>query len=133
MAWLTESKLNERRRVAFLVRGQSITYRVRNKSFNKQTGAVTGSASDTEIPASTDDPGVLVGQLSQEFIDQSGGKFKYGDRQFKILTESMPSGITKPIKDEHSIVYRGEEFLVVDFFKSSDTNVWVINGSRING
>ena len=129
MAWMTNAKMAERVLPAFKARGQSITYREKSDSTNRQTGVVTASNTDTVIGAGTNaDPGALTSELEHEFIQKSGGKYKFGDREFKIRDEDLPE--TYP-KKGNEIIFGGATFVIRDYARSQCGNIWVVLGNRL--
>lgn len=129
MAWMTDAKMAERVLPAFLARGRTVTYRQKNDSTNRQTGVVTASNTNTTIGSGTRaDPGVLSSELEHEFIQKSGGKYKFGDREFKIRDEDMPE--TPPVKG-NEIILDSVTFVIKDYARSQCGNIWVILGNRL--
>lgn len=128
MPELSNATIKEQRDAAFRFRGQSITYRQRNDTLNKQSGTITENNTDTIIGTDTEaDPGVLLSELDQQAIADSGGKFKVGDKQFRIRHADIPE---TPPKTTNQIIHGSNTYLIVQYRRSADGNVWDIIGSK---
>lgn len=100
----------------------TFVYREKNDSTNLGTGAITTDDTDTTI----DD--VLVGELSSSVIANSGGRYLYGDKIFRIQHDDMPE---TPPKQTSQCVWGGVIYKIVGHVQSSDSNVWDVIGRKV--
>jgi len=125
VAELSRTTRADQRDSAFRFLGEEIIYLSTDDTVDRATGAV--SSADVEYRISE----VLTSQLTQRDIDQSGGKFKAGDRAFRIRDADMP--VRPPtLKDE--IWYptdNGYHWRIVEYRQSADRNVWDVVARRI--
>ena len=122
MAELTDSTINEQRKASFTIRGRQITYRQKSDTVNRKTGTVTESNTDTIISSA------LIGSISQQEINNSGGKYYVGDKWFVIKHSDMPE--TPPVKTSQ-IVYSSDTYEIIEYERSGDTNIWRLLGRKV--
>lgn len=74
------------RAIAFNVKGQQITYSVLSSPApNLKTGAITQTTTDTVISKA------LVGSATDQDIAESQGRYKQGDRVFRVRSTDLPA------------------------------------------
>lgn len=115
MAELSRSTRAEQRATAFTFLGEEVTYRQQVRTRNNKTGAVSVDNTDTTVVA-------LVGEISEQTIKQSGGKYQVGDRRFRVQHSDMPE--TPPAKATSKVIEGGNTYIMVDYVQSSDKAVW---------
>lgn len=123
MPHLSAALLASRRDIAFKMRGEEITYKkFSSKHFATKTGKYTESYVDTTITE------CLYGEVTTETIKESGGKYKKGDKAFRIKNADLPED---PPNLKSRIAIGSTVYRIIDHSNSRDGNVTVVYGRKI--
>lgn len=101
--------------------GETVTYRQVSQSPNLKTGALGSSNTDTSIDE------VMVGEVTNRDIRNSGGLLKAGDLAFRMLVSSLPSG--EPVMTS-KIVFNSIVYDIVTSGKSADRSMIDLFGRK---
>jgi len=126
MPQLTNATIDSQRDAAFRFRGQEIGYvETSADAIDPETGDITESNVTTPIgDEADDDPGALIGMISQKRIDDSGGKYKVGSITVKVRANDLPSGAPRAVDE---ITWNGKTYLIIDWTHSQGLNVYELN------
>ncbi len=111
MAELSTTVRSEQRSPMCKIFGETVTYRQVSQSPNLKTGSLGSSNSDTSIDE------VMVGEVTNRDIRNSGGLLKAGDLAFRMLVSSLPSG--EPVSTS-KIVFNSVAYDLVTWGRSAD-------------
>jgi len=104
MGDMSATMRQEHRDQAFTDWGEPITYTQKSTTTDKQTGAKTSTDTNTTIDLA------IPGYVSQSVVANSGGKYRIGDRVFRIRDGDMAE---QPPKTTSVITYGGTDYQIV--------------------
>jgi len=129
MAQLTQASRKLMRDPAFRFFGESVTYREVSHSTDRGTGVDTPTNTDTTIGAdSDDDPGVLIGPVTESMINKSGGAILPDDIVIRIRTSDLPE---VPPTLTSKVISGSNTYDLMSFMVSSDNNVYIMVGRKV--
>lgn len=111
MAELSTTVRAAQRAPVFNIFGETVTYRQVSQSPNLKTGSLGASNTNTSID------GVMVGEVTNRDIRNSGGLLKVKDMAFRMLVSSLPSG--EPVLTS-KIVFNTVVYDLVHWVTSAD-------------
>lgn len=129
MAQLTQAARKLMRDPAFRFFGESVTYREVSHSTDRGTGVDTPTNTDNTIGADTDDdPGVLIGPVTESMVSNSGGAILPDDIVIRIRTSDLPE--TPPTLTSE-VISGSNTYSIMSHTVSADGNVYIIIGRKV--
>jgi hypothetical protein len=111
MAELTPAMELEHLDRGYTIFGREITYRQTANTFNKQTGVITPSDTDTVITLA------IIGNVSQRTVANSGGRYRIDDLTFRVRTNDLPEA---PPKSIDKVVFGSVVHSVIGYNRSQN-------------
>lgn len=131
MAQLTQAARKLMRDPAFRFFGESVTYRILlgTSTVDRGTGIATPDNDDTVIGADSDnDPGVLIGPVTESMINKSGGSILPDDIVIRIRTSDLPEN---PPTITSKILSGSNTYDIMSHTVSADLNVFILVGRKV--
>ncbi len=123
MADFSRTVRAEQRNHLFTLYGETVSYETVSSTTNLQTGVITPTNTPNSVTA-------LIGSVSDKLVKDSGGRYRVGDRVFRIKNADMPE---TPPSETSVIVFDSKTFNVVGHDQSSDDNMWDVIGRKNSG